>query len=106
MTGLSTKHPTRAIERAYGDVRAIVAGEKEGGAGLLDGLAEAAHGDVDEPAVALLLGVEEVHEQGCGRVTADEWEGRVERARVRRGPLDGDQCVRGGRRPTRTGRGR
>lgn len=31
----------------------------------LDGLAETAHGEVDESPFALLGGVEEVHEEGC-----------------------------------------
>lgn len=57
--------------------------------GLLDGLAEAAHGAVDHAAVELLGGVEEVHEEGgadgagAERVEADAL------ARVDHGELAG-----------------
>lgn len=59
------KQRSRWGRTGSGNEGRVGAGEEEGALGLLDRLAEAAHGDVHHPALLLLGRVEEVHKELC-----------------------------------------
>lgn len=59
------KQRSRWRRTGSGNEGRVGAGEEEGALGLLDRLAEAAHGDVHHPALLLLGRVEEVHKELC-----------------------------------------
>lgn len=68
--------PTRCGRRGRptgsSDERRVVRGEEEGTLGLLNCLAKATHGDVHHATVLLLGGVEEVHQEGGLKGSAED----------------------------------
>lgn len=70
LTNDESSDATGVSEASRGEGRCFAEGARlpvlteDNALGLLDGLAEAAHGAVDEAAVELLGGVEEVHKEG------------------------------------------